>query len=80
MIYEQATSNKQGEGDTPSPIKPGEVEEAEERRQRFKGRGTVEKGKVGGKLLPDKAEWTDLNDSRMHPLQWYNKTLGRIKG
>lgn len=55
VIYEQATSNKQGEGDTPSPIKPGEAEEGEERnqskRQRFKERGTVEKRKVGGKLV-----------------------------
>lgn len=37
MIYEQGTSNKQGEGDTPSPIKPGEAEGGEERsEQRFK--------------------------------------------
>lgn len=57
VIYEQATSNKQGEGDTPSPIKPGEVEGGEERsqreRQRFKEGGTVEQRKVGGKLVPD---------------------------
>lgn len=33
VIYEQATSNKQGEGDTPSPIKPGEVEGGEEKSQ-----------------------------------------------
>lgn len=36
-----------GEGDTPSPIKPGEVEEGEEKkqteRQRFKESGTVVK-------------------------------------
>lgn len=29
MIYEQAASNKPGEGDTP-PIKPGEIEGGEE--------------------------------------------------
>lgn len=33
VIYEQATSNKQEEGDTPSPIKPGEVEGGEEKSQ-----------------------------------------------
>ena len=40
MIYEQATSNKQGEGDTPSPIKPGEVEGGEERSQGDLKRGS----------------------------------------
>lgn len=76
VIYEQATSNKQGEGDTPSPIKPGEVEGREERswRQRFKQGGTVEKRKVGGKLMPDEPEWIDLNDSGMSRIQWHNKT------
>lgn len=55
-----------GEGDTPSPIKPREVEGGEEKRQRerqrFKERGTVEKMKVGGKLMPDKPEWMYLNE------------------
>lgn len=75
VIYEQATSNKQGEGDTPSAIKPGEVEGGEERsqreRQRFKG-GEREvkwkRGKVGGKLVPDESEWIDLNTSGMFPI------------
>ena len=33
VIYERATSNKQGEGDTPTAIKPGEVEGGEEKSQ-----------------------------------------------
>lgn len=84
VIYEQVTSNKQGEGDTPSPIKPGEAEEAEGKSQRerlrFKGRGTVDKRKVGGKLVPDEPEQTDLNDSGMLQVQWYNKTPQTRKG
>lgn len=42
MIYEQATSNKQGEGDTPSPIKPGEVEGGEEKRRKESGERETE--------------------------------------
>lgn len=62
VIYEQTTSNKQGEGDTPSAIKPGEGEGGEEKsqrgRQRFKeGSYSKKRGKVGGRLVPDEQEW-----------------------
>lgn len=69
MIYEQAASNEQGEGGTPSPIKPGEVEGEEEAgRKAFTNRGTVQERKVGGKLMRDKTEWLHLNENGM-PLQ-----------
>lgn len=58
-----------GEGDTPSPIKPGEVEGGRRKEsERFKEGVTVEKRKVGGKLMPDEPEWIDLNESGMYAL------------
>lgn len=47
VIYEQATSNKQGEGDTPPPIKHGGGRRRRRKEsERFKEGVTVEKSKV----------------------------------
>lgn len=57
VIYEQATSNKQGEGDTPSPIKPGEPEEGEKSVRELKRELQSKRGKIRGTFVPDELVW-----------------------
>lgn len=61
MIYEQATSNKQGEGDAPSPIKPKEAEGGKERSQRERQR--FREGATGRKEEKFKGSWGQMSQS-----------------